>query len=93
MQLMNSWLLLFAAIVFAWLAYDAWRIAVPQADVPYALTAEGLGQDIKGVPLQEQKKRKDWNSRYGLGDLSQAVWLWGILAIGCTIASVAMFMA
>jgi hypothetical protein len=93
MQLMNSWLLLFAAIVFAWLAYDAWRIAVPHADVPYALTAEGLGQDISGVPLQEQKKRKDWNSSYGLGDLSQAVWLWGILAIGCAIASLVMFMA
>jgi hypothetical protein len=91
---MNSWLIfLFASIVFAWLAYDAWRIAVPHADVPYALTAEGLGQDISGVSLKEQKKRKDWNTSYGLGDLSQAVWLWAILAIVCAIASIVIFIA
>jgi hypothetical protein len=93
MQLMNAWLLLFAAIVFAWLAYDAWRISVPQADIPFALTAKGLGQDVSGVPLKEQKKRKDWNSIYGLGDLTQAAWLWGILAVGCAIASFVIFMA
>ena len=68
-----NWILPFAAVVFAWLAYDAWKIAAPAAEVPYSVTAKGLGQSVDGVPLQEQERRKNWNSRYGLGDLSQEV--------------------
>lgn len=90
---MSSWLLLSAALIFAWLAYDAWRLAVPAAEVPYTLTAKGLKQDMSGVPLQEQEKRKQWNTRYGIGDLGQTVWLWGILAVVCAIGSVAGFLA
>jgi hypothetical protein len=88
-----NWLLLSAALVFAWLAYDAWKIAVPAAEVPYSVTAKGLGQSVDGVPLQEQARRKDWNSRYGLGDLSQAVWLWTILALVCAVGAAAGFFA
>lgn len=90
---MSSWLLLFAAFVFAWLAYDAWRVATPAKDVPYAVTAKGLGQDVSGVPLQEQNVRKEWNARYGMGDLSQTVWLWGVLALTCGIGAAAGFLA
>ncbi len=88
-----NWLLLSAAIFFAWLAYDAWRIAVPAADVPYSVTAKGLGQSVDGIPLREQEKRTNWNSRYGLGDLSQSVWLWTILALACAVGSVLGFFA
>lgn len=88
-----NWLLLSAAIVFAWLAYDAWKIAVPAAGVPYSVTAKGLGQSVDGIPLQEQEKRKNWYSRYGLGDLSQTVWLWTILALVCAVGSVVGFFA
>ena len=88
-----NWLLLSAALVFAWLANDARKIAVPAAKVPYSVTAKGLGQSVDGVPLQEQESRKDWNSRYGLGDLSQTVWLWSILALVCAVGSVVGFFA
>ena len=88
-----NWLLLSAALVFAWLAYDAWRIAIPTAGVPYSVTANGLGQRVDGVPLQEQERRKDWSSRYGLGDLSQIVWLWAILALVCAVGSAVGFFA
>jgi len=90
---MSSLLLLSAALVFAWLAYDAWRLAVPAAEVPYTLTAKDLGQDMRGVPLQEQEKSKAWNARYGIGDLSQTVWLWGILAVVCAAGSAVGFLA
>ena len=46
-----SWILLFAAAVLTWLAYDALKIAVPAAEVPYSVTAKGLGQSVDGVPL------------------------------------------
>lgn len=89
---MHSWLLLSASLAFAWLAYDAWKIATPAKDVPYALTAKGLGQDVSGTPLHEQKKHKDWNARYGLGDLSQTVLLWGVLALACAMGAAAGFL-
>ncbi len=88
-----DWLLFAAAIVFAWLAYDAWKIAIPAAEVPYSVTAKGLGQTVDGVPLQEQERRKNWNSRYGLGDPSQTVWLWTILALVCAVGSAVEFLA
>jgi hypothetical protein len=90
---MSSWLLLCAALIFAWLAYDAWRLATPAKEVPYALTAKGLGQDVSGVTLQEQNVRKVWNARYGVGDLSQAVWLWGLLALASAIGAASGFFA
>ena len=88
-----NWLLLAAAIVFAWLAYDAWKLATPAAEVPYSVTAKGLGQTVDGVSLQEQERRKNWNLRYGLGDLNQTVWLWAILALACTVGSIVGFLA
>jgi hypothetical protein len=89
---MSSWLLISAAFAFAWLAYDAWRVATPAKNVPYALTAKGLGQDVNGVPLHEQNVHKEWNVRYGMGDLSQTVWLWGILALTCAIGAAVGFL-
>lgn len=80
---MSMWLLLSLAVVFGYFAYDAWKLSVPAKDVPYSLTAEGLGQDVAHVPLHEQERRKSWNTRYGLGDLGQSVWLWGILSLAC----------
>jgi hypothetical protein len=90
---MSSWLLLSAALAFAWLTYDAWRVATPVKDVPYAITAKELGHDVSEVLLQEQNVRKAWNTRYGMGDLSQTVWLWGILILTCAIGAVAGFLA
>lgn len=62
-------ILLALAILFGYLAYDARKLSVPAKDVPYSVTAAGLGQDVSSVPLPEQEKRKSWNVRYGLGDL------------------------
>jgi hypothetical protein len=90
---MTSWLLLCAALVFAWLTYDAWQSSIPSADVPYALTAKGMGQSVSGVSLYEQEKRKDWNARYGIGNLNQIVWLWGVLALACVIGTGVGFLA
>lgn len=86
-----NWLLFLVALFFAWLAYDAWKVAVPAENVPYSITARGLGQSVDGVPLQEQEKQKNWNLRYGIGDLSHVVWLWGILALACAFGSVVGF--
>lgn len=88
-----NWLLLSAALAFAGLAYDAWKLAVPASEVPYSFTAKGFRQSTDGVPLQEQARRKNWNARYGLGDLSQTVWLWTILALVCAVGSAAGFFA
>ena len=82
-------LLLSAALASAGLAYDAWNRATRAKNVPCSVAAKGLGQDVSGTPLHEQNKRKDWNARYGTGDLSQPVWLWGILALACATGAAA----
>lgn len=88
-----NWLLLAAALFFLWLAYDAWKMAAPAKDIPFSVTAKALGQSVDGVPMLEQERRRVWNSRYGLGDLSQIVWLWGILALMCVLGSCIGFLA
>jgi hypothetical protein len=77
------WVLLTAAVVFGYLAYDAARLSTSAKDVPYALTARSWEEDVAHVSLAEQEKRKQANAIRGLGDLSQSVWLFGILCVGC----------
>ena len=77
------WIMLTAAAIFGYLAYDAARLSMPAKDVPYSLTAKAWGEDVAHVPLSEQEKRKKYNAVRGLGDLSQSVWLFGILCAGC----------
>jgi hypothetical protein len=77
------WVLLTAAVVFGYLAYDAARLSTSAKDVPYALTAKSWGEDVAHVSLAEQEKRRRYNALRGLGDLSQSVWLFGILCVGC----------
>ena len=88
---MSASLLLVLAFLFGYLAYDAHKLSVPVNEVPYSVTAAGLGQDVSGVPLQEQEKRKSWSIRHGLGYLSQSVWLWGILSVSCAIGAIMVF--
>lgn len=76
-------MLLAAAVFFGYLAYDAARLSSPAVDVPYALTAKAWGEDVTHVSLAEQAHRKQSNARRGFGDLSQSVWLFGILCAGC----------
>jgi hypothetical protein len=78
-----TWVLLAAAVVFGYLAYDAARLSTPARDVPYALTARAWGEDVAHVPLAVQAKRKQSDALRGLGDLSQSVWLFGVLCVGC----------
>ena len=85
---MSALTLIALALFFGFLAHDARKLSVPAKAVPYSVTAEGLGQDVSGIPLHEQDKRKRWNIGYGLGDLNQAVWLWGILSVSCTIGAI-----
>lgn len=77
------WVMLTAAAVFGYLAYDAARLSTSAKDAPYSLTAKAWGEDVAHVSLAEQEKRKQYNAVRGLGDLSQSVWLFGILCVGC----------
>ncbi|MES2878778.1 MAG: hypothetical protein V4713_10185 [Pseudomonadota bacterium] len=83
---MTFWFLVFLTFVFAGLAYDALNLAVPIKDVPFSVTAKGLGLPHEHLPLVEQERRKQWNNRYGLGDLSQVFWMWAILSLACALA-------
>jgi hypothetical protein len=77
------WVMLTAAAVFGYLAYDAARLSTPAKDVPYSLTAKGWDEDVAHVSLAKQQKRKQYNATRGIGDLSQSVWLFGVLCVGC----------
>ncbi len=89
---MLPWLLLILTAVFAALAVDAYSLSTPSQSTPYSVTAKALGQDVSHVPLSEQRKRKAWNERFGLGDPSQSVWLFTILAFGSAVATVLAFL-
>ena len=78
-----TWVLLAAAVVFGFLAYDAAQLSSPAKDVPYGVTAKGWGEDVAHVSLVEQEERKQYNALRGFGDLNQSVWLFGILCAGC----------
>ncbi|MBT2335952.1 hypothetical protein J7E49_18790 [Variovorax paradoxus] len=77
------WITLAAAVIFGYLAYDAWCLSISAKDVPYSLTAKGWGEDVAHISLAEQEKRKQYNALRGFGDLSQSVWIFGILCVGC----------
>lgn len=79
---MAIWLLLPAA-VFAYLAYDAWRLRTPENPLSYSVEAEVRGEPVAHVSLQEQSQRKVWGRRYGIGDPGGIFWLWVILGVGC----------
>lgn len=80
-----AWVMLIAAAVFGYLAYDAARISTSAKEVPYSLTAKSWGEDVAHISLAEQERRKQHNAARGLGDLSQSVWLFGILCVGCLV--------
>lgn len=77
------WVMLAAAVIFGCLACDAARLSTSTKDAPYSLIAESWGEDVSSVPLAEQERRKQYNASRGLGELSQSVWLFGILCVGC----------
>lgn len=77
------WVMLTAAAVFGYLGYDAARLSTPAKNVPYSLTAKSWDEDVAHVSLAEQQKRKQYNATRGIGDLSQSVWLFGVLCVGC----------
>jgi hypothetical protein len=79
--------MLIAAAVFGYLAYDAAHLSTPAKDVPYSLTAKGWDEDVSHVSLAEQQERKQYNTSRGIGDLSQSVWLFGILCVGCLVSA------
>jgi hypothetical protein len=88
---MSFWVLVVLACVFAGLAYDALDLAVPSKEVPFSVTGKELGVPMEHLPLVEQQRRKVWNDTQGLGDLSQAFWLWAILALTCALSALASF--
>ena len=88
---MTQWLLLILTGVFAYLGYDAFKLTVPPDAIPYTITARGLGQDVSHLTLAEQEPLKQYNRRYGLGNLNQSVWFFAILTVGCAAATVFAF--
>lgn len=83
-------LLLVLTALCACLTYDALSLVAPAP--PHSEIAEGMGQDLSSMPLSEQERRSRYPSRYRLGDLNQAVWLFAILTLGFAAASVLAFL-
>lgn len=75
------------AIVFMYLAYDAYRLRSPDEMVSASLIAKGLGQDISYLSPAEQQRFLHSHRLYGLGRLSQTFWVFLILAAGCGLGA------
>lgn len=88
---MTALILLALAFLFGYLAVDARKLSVPAKDVPASISLACLGLDTSGVPLHELERRKSWSARYGLGDLGQSVWLWGVLSVACFLGAIVVF--
>ncbi len=54
---MALWLLI-PAVVFTYLAFDAWRLRTPAGSSPYAIEANARGEPVSHVPLHEQSRRQ-----------------------------------
>jgi hypothetical protein len=83
---MAVWLLILAA-VFAFLAYDAWRLRVSTHDAPYSIEAEARGEPVAHVPLHEQARRRAWARHHGVGKPGGICWVWLTLAAGCLVGA------
>jgi hypothetical protein len=83
---MGTWLVLLA-VLFSYLAYDAWRVSTPSSNTPYQIEVEGRGESVAGVSVSEQLKRWEWHRHYGIGQTSQVVWLWVIIAAACYVGA------
>lgn len=87
---MFPWILLILTFVFAYLTYDAFSLVAPS--LPYSEIAKGMGQDLSHMTLSEQEKINQYPNRYRLGDINQMGWVFGILAIGCALATIRAFL-
>lgn len=76
------------AVLFVYLAYDAWGLRTQSKNMPYEIEAAVRGEPVSGVPLKEQARRKAWNLRYGVGKVCSIVWVWVIFALGCFAGAV-----
>lgn len=81
-------LLLALCGLFAYLAYDAYSLRAPSDSIPYAGRAKEFGQDLSHLSMAEQKKLSDYSDRYGLGNVNQSIFLFGILALVCGIGAI-----
>lgn len=84
---MTLWLFI-PTVLFAYLAYDAWRLRPHSQNMPYEVEEKVRGESVSSVPLEEQARRKAWNLRYGVGKASDIVWVWLVLTLGCLAGAV-----
>lgn len=88
---MSIWPLLPASL-FAFLAFDAWRLgrsSKASYDQAYIHEAKLRGEKLDGLSHQERQRRQTWSARHGIGRPQGIVWLWGVLAVGCLVAAAA----
>ena len=50
-----------------------------------------MGQDLSDMTLSEQEKLNQYPNRYRLGDINQTGWAFGILTLGCALATIRAF--
>ena len=87
---MLPWFLLFLPFVFAYLTYDALSLVAPP--LPYSEVAKEMGQDLSYLTLSEQEELNRYPNRIRLGDINQTAWGFGIIAIGCALATIQAFL-
>lgn len=75
--------------LFAYLTYDALSLVAPP--LPYSEIAKGMGQDLSDMTLSEQEKLNQYPNRYRLGDINQTGRAFGILTLGCALATIRAF--
>jgi hypothetical protein len=84
---MENWFLIGIGCICGVLAYDASKIGVPGRDVPVEVDLKG-STILAAMSLADRKRWKEWDLRFGVGDLSMFTWLWIVLTVACIGAGV-----
>ncbi|HYD60627.1 MAG TPA: hypothetical protein VEC35_09750 [Noviherbaspirillum sp.] len=80
---MTKAVLFILAGIFAYLAYDAKRLDSEGKDLEI-----GVDEQMRGRPLHERNRLKEWAKVHGFGNAAQVKWLFLLGALGCVLAAI-----
>jgi hypothetical protein len=89
---MIPWLLLLVTIVVGYIAFDAYSLRGNYKKVPYSIIAKELGQDVSNLPIESQERLRNWNLRWGLGNMDQAPFAFLLLFLLSLFGTIVAFL-
>jgi hypothetical protein len=86
---MNVVLLVAITLALGYVTLDAFSMRGGEyKKLPYNIIAKILGRDISHLSLEEQERLRQYNLRYGIGNVDHAPWIFLLFFLAFAIATV-----